>query len=79
LQEIRPYVAAYGVWGRLVDFHGGGRMPVRKVLYMAALSACRDNPALKIFHNRLAAAAAILHAAPIAIRANAPTVGSEGG
>ena len=25
----------------------GGRMPVRNVLYMAALSACRYNPALK--------------------------------
>ena len=34
----------------------GGRMPVRNVLYMAALSACRYNPALKTFHNRLAAA-----------------------
>ena len=31
----------------------GGRMPVRNVLYMAALSACRYNPAL---HKRLAAA-----------------------
>jgi transposase len=34
----------------------GGRMPVRNVLYMAALSACRYNPALKVFHNRLASA-----------------------
>src|SRR3954451_19254245 len=34
----------------------GGRMPVRNVIYMAALSACRFNPALKTFHNRLAAA-----------------------
>src|SRR5215213_9630377 len=34
----------------------GGRMPFRNVLYMAALSACRYNPALKVFHNRLAAA-----------------------
>src|SRR5215213_4789119 len=34
----------------------GGRMPVRNVLYMAALSAGRYNPALKTFHNRLAAA-----------------------
>jgi transposase len=33
----------------------GGRMPVRNVLYMAALSAARYNPILKIFHNRLAA------------------------
>src|SRR4051812_29573050 len=35
----------------------GGRMPVRNVLYMAALSPCRYNPALKGFRNRLAAAA----------------------
>jgi transposase len=34
----------------------GGRMPVRNVLYMAALSASRYNPALNTFHNRLAAA-----------------------
>ena len=34
----------------------GGRMPVRNVLYMAALSGCRYNPALKAFHKRLAAA-----------------------
>jgi transposase len=31
-------------------------MPVRNVLYMAALSASRYNPALKEFSNRLAAA-----------------------
>src|SRR5262249_10078501 len=29
----------------------GGRMPVRNVLYMAALSASRYSPALKAFHN----------------------------
>jgi transposase len=34
----------------------GGRAAVRTVLYMAALSACRFNPALKRFHQRLAAA-----------------------
>jgi transposase len=34
----------------------GGRAPVRRVLYMAALIAGRCNPALKIFHDRLAAA-----------------------
>src|SRR5262245_24821992 len=32
----------------------GGRMPVRNVLYMTALSASRYSPALKAFHNRLA-------------------------
>ena len=34
----------------------GGRAPVRRVLYMAALTACRFSPALKTFHERLAAA-----------------------
>ena len=34
----------------------GGRMPVRNVLYMAALSASRYNPPLKAFSKRLAAA-----------------------
>jgi len=34
----------------------GGRMPVRNVLYMAALSASRYNPQLKAFSKRLAAA-----------------------
>jgi len=33
----------------------GGRARVRHVLYMAALSASNWNPALKAFHNRLAA------------------------
>jgi len=33
----------------------GGRAPVRNVLYMAALSASNWNPALKVFHDRLAA------------------------
>jgi transposase len=33
----------------------GGRAPVRNVLYMAALIASRCNPALKAFHDRLAA------------------------
>ena len=32
----------------------GGRMSVRNVLYMAALSASRYSPALKAFHKRLA-------------------------
>ena len=31
----------------------GGRAEVRKVLYMAALGACRSNPVLKAFHQRL--------------------------
>ena len=34
----------------------GGRAPVRRVLYMAAVTACRYNPSLKAFHERLSAA-----------------------
>jgi transposase len=34
----------------------GGRMPVRNALYMAALSAARFNPDLKIVYQRLRAA-----------------------
>ena len=34
----------------------GGRAPIRRVLYMAALIASRCNPALKVFHDRLQAA-----------------------
>jgi transposase len=33
----------------------GGRAKVRRVLYMAAMSACNWNPALKAFHDRLKA------------------------
>jgi transposase len=33
----------------------GGRAKVRRVLYMAAMSACNWNPALKAFHDRLEA------------------------
>jgi heterodisulfide reductase subunit A-like polyferredoxin len=33
----------------------GGRAPIRRVLYMAALIASRCNPALKVFHDRLQA------------------------
>ena len=34
----------------------GGRAPFRRVLYMAAVTACRHNPSLKAFHEHLAAA-----------------------
>jgi transposase len=33
----------------------GGRAAVRRMLYMAALIACRCNPQLRAFHDRLAA------------------------
>jgi transposase len=37
--------------------HGaGGRSSVRKVLYMAALTVTKCNPAIKVFYERLRAA-----------------------
>jgi len=55
LAGLAPYPRDSGLW------HGhrsiwGGRSQVRRVLYMAALSASRANPALKAFAQRLAAA-----------------------
>jgi transposase len=34
----------------------GGRFEIRRVLYMAALTACRRNPPIKVFYDRLLAA-----------------------
>jgi transposase len=45
----------------------GGRAEVRKVLYMAALAACRSNPLLKTFHRRLVAAGKAPKVALIAV------------
>jgi len=44
----------------------GGRDEVRKVLYMAALTASRRNPAIKKFHDRLIAAGKVKKVALIA-------------
>src|ERR1700740_3760984 len=53
LVGLAPYAFASG---RLKEHRCiyGGRLPVRNVLYMAALSAARYNLALKTHHNRLA-------------------------
>ena len=45
----------------------GGRAPVRRVLYMAAVTACRYNPSLKAFHERLSAAGKKLKVAIVAV------------
>lgn len=45
----------------------GGRARVRKVLYMAALTATRHNPALKAFYQRLRAAGKLAKVALIAV------------
>jgi transposase len=34
----------------------GGRAPIRRVLYMATLSAIKRNPAIAVFYHRLVAA-----------------------
>lgn len=52
LAGLAPYNRDSGQW-RGQRFIAGGRACVRRVLYMAALSACRFNPALKVFYKRL--------------------------
>lgn len=52
LAGLAPFTRQSGKWrGR--SFTGGGRTVVRTALFMAALSAARYNPALKLFRDRL--------------------------
>lgn len=52
---LAPFTRQSGEWrGR--SFIAGGRSSVRSVLFMAAMSARRCNPALKAFYERLVAA-----------------------
>jgi transposase len=55
LAGLAPFTRQSGQW-RGKSFIGGGRARVRCTLFMAALSAARYNPALKVFHQRLIAA-----------------------
>jgi transposase len=52
LAGLAPFTRQSGQW-RGKSFIGGGRTHVRTALFMAALSAARFNPALKVFHQRL--------------------------
>jgi transposase len=55
LVGLAPFTRQSGEWrGR--SFIAGGRASVRSVLFMAAMSAKRCNPALKYFYERLVAA-----------------------
>jgi transposase len=55
LVGLAPFTRQSGQWrGR--SFIGGGRLPVRSVMYMGALVASRHNPVLKAFFDRLIAA-----------------------
>jgi transposase len=55
LAGLAPYTRQSGRWrGR--SMIGGGRKTVRSALFIAAMVACRDNPVLKPFYERLVAA-----------------------
>jgi transposase len=54
LAGLAPHVRQSGQWTGKAFIHGG-RAPVRKALYMAALSACRLHPPLRRFYQRLRA------------------------
>ena len=52
LAGLAPWDFQSGKWAGLSKIWGG-RMPVRNLLYMAALSAIRFNPAIREFYQRL--------------------------
>jgi transposase len=54
LAGLAPYTRQSGHW-KGKSMIGGGRATLRSALYMAALSASRCNPALKLFYQRLLA------------------------
>ncbi len=55
LVGLAPFTRQSGQW-RGSSFIGGGRAPVRSVLFMGAMVAMKHNPALKAFFDRLVAA-----------------------
>jgi len=55
LAGLAPFTRQSGKW-RGKSFIGGGRASVRAVLFMAAMTAMRRNPALRAFHQRLRSA-----------------------
>jgi transposase len=55
LAGLAPWTRQSGQW-KGKSFIGGGRSDVRTALFMAALTAARHNPVLKVFHQRLIAA-----------------------
>jgi len=52
LVGLAPYTRQSGQW-KGKSMIGGGRKTVRSAMFLAALSACRFNPDLKTFHERL--------------------------
>ena len=54
LAGLAPYTRQSGQW-KGKSMIGGGRKSVRSALFLAALVACRHNPVLKAFRDRLVA------------------------
>ena len=52
LVGLAPWTRQSGQW-RGKSFIGGGRKSVRSVLFLAAMTASRFNPVLKLFRDRL--------------------------
>jgi len=52
LAGLAPWTRQSGKW-RGKSLIGGGRAPVRTVLFTAAMTAARFNPPLRVFHQRL--------------------------
>jgi transposase len=55
LAGLAPFTRQSGQW-RGKSFIGGGRASVRAALFMAAMTAMRRNPTLRVFHQRLRSA-----------------------
>jgi transposase len=66
LAGLAPFTRQSGQW-RGKSFIAGGRASVRTVLFMAATVACRHNPSLKTFYERLVKAGKAKKTAIIAV------------
>lgn len=73
LAGVAPYTRQSGQW-RGKSFIGGGRAPVRKVLFLAAMSAVRYNPPLKAFYETLVRAGKPKKVALIAVERKLLTI-----
>lgn len=66
LAGLAPYACESGQWkGKRTIY--GGRAQVRRLLYLAALTACRWDPALKKFYQRLLEAGKLKKVAIVAV------------
>jgi transposase len=66
LGGVAPYIRQSGSYKGQAKIDGG-RAPLRRVLYMAALSAIQHNTVLKNFYARLIAAGKVFKVAIVAV------------